>query len=180
MRLAKLAKPWSGDGLRHRPKNSIRSVLDDVHLGQASNNRWSELGCRAYYFASDVGLVTAEHARHIAIDVPADHTVRLERSVFRVPITLESVLDLTDRPVVAAMGADPLNDWVLDLGRTQVAAAYLRSQVNGLQGLLVPSVAFLDQHERRNIVVFRDAIDPAEAFGEPAFELDIILAAAGA
>jgi hypothetical protein len=78
------------------------------------------------------------------------------------------------------MGADPLNDWVLDLGRTQVAAAYLRSQVNGLQGLLVPSVAFLDQHERRNIVVFRDAIDPAEAFGEPAFELDIILAAAGA
>jgi hypothetical protein len=61
-----------------------------------------------------------------------------------------------------------------------VAAAYLRSQVAGLQGLLVPSVAFLDQHDRRNIVVYRDAIDPAEAFGEPAFELDIILAAAGA
>jgi hypothetical protein len=93
---------------------------------------------------------------------------------------LERVLDLTDKAVVASMGAGPINKWALDLGRTQAAAAYLRSQVTGLQGLLVPSVAFLDQHERRNIVVYRDAIDPAQAFGEPAFELDIILAADGA
>ena len=180
MRLAKLAKPWSGEGLRHRPKTSIRSVLSDEHLGQAGNNRWSELGCRAYYFASDVGLVTAEHARHIAIDVPAGFAVRLERSVFRVPISLDRVLNLTDPAVVAAMGAGPITEWVLDIGRTQVAAAYVRSQVEGLQGLLVPSVAFLDQPGRRNIVVYRDAIDPAHAFGEPAYELDIILDAVGA
>lgn len=180
MRLAALAKPWSGDGLRHRPRTSHRSVIDDEYLGQASNNRWSELGVRAYYFASDVGLVTAEHARHIAIDVPAGFAERLERSVFRVPISLERVLDLTNPAVVAAMGADPINAWVLDVGRTQAAAAYLRSQVAGLQGLLVPSVAFLDQHERRNIVVYRDAIDPSVAFGEPVWVLDIVLDATGA
>jgi RES domain-containing protein len=180
MRLASLARPWKGDGLRHRPKTSNRSVVDDEHLGQAGNNRWSELGVRAYYFASDVGLVTAEHARHIAIDVPAGHVERLERSVFRVPISLDRILDLTDPAVVAAMGADPINAWALDLRRTQAAAAYLRSQVATLQGLLVPSVAFLDQHERHNIVVYRDAIVRSVALGEPVWELDIVLDAVGA
>jgi RES domain-containing protein len=138
------------------------------------------MGVRAYYFASDRGLVTAEYARHIATDLPWGHADRLERSVFRVPLIVDRVLRLTDPDVVSAMGAGPINTWILDLATTQAAAAYLLAQVVGLQAVVVPSVAFLDQHDRFNIVVYRDAIDPAVVFGPPSFELDILLGAGGA
>ena len=104
--------------LRHRPKSSTRSVLDDTYLGQADDNRWSERGVPAYYFASDIGLVAAEHARHIAIDLPAGNVERSEPSVFKVPVSLDVVLRLTDPTVVEAMGADPIETWILDLAKT--------------------------------------------------------------
>lgn len=179
MALVDLTLPWAGDLLRHRPKSSLRSVLDDTYLGQADDNRWSERGVPAYYFASDIGLVAAEHARHIAVDLPADRTERVERSVFRVSVTLEVVLRLTDPAVVEAMGADPIETWILDLAKTQAAATYLRTQVPGLQGLIVPSVAFLDRLDRHNVVVYRDAIDLAQVFGPPIHAGDLTIASLG-
>jgi RES domain. len=154
-------------------------VLDDTYLGLADDNRWSGPGVRAYYFAGDVGLVAAEHARHIAIDLPSGVEDRIERSVFRVPIRLERVLALTDPVVVAAMGAGEINSWILDLVATQAAANYLIAQVPGLEALVVPSVAFLDQHHRFNVVAYRDAIDPSAVFGPPTFDRDIVLNATG-
>ena len=180
MALSRLLRPWSGEMLRHRPKASRRSVLDDLYLGQADDNRWSARGVRAYYFASDRGIVAAEHARHVAADLPPGPAERIERAVYRVPVALERTLDLTDPRVVAAMGAEPINEWILDRARTQAAGAYLLSHVDGLQGLIVPSVAFLDDHARFNVVVFRDAIDLAVVFGKPVFVMDIVLDAAGA
>jgi RES domain-containing protein len=155
-------------------------VLDDTYLGLARDNRWSPAGVRAYYFASDIGLVTAEYARHIATDLALGHADRLERSVFRVPLVLNRVLRLTDPAVVSAMGAGPINTWSLDLAATQAAATYVLAQVVRLEALVVPSVAFLDQHDRFNVVIYRDAIDPAAVFGPPSFELDIVLGAGGA
>jgi RES domain-containing protein len=180
MSLAGLVTPWSGEALRHRPKGSTRSVLDDTYLGQAGDNRWSERGISAYYFALGVGLITAEHARHIDVDVPDGHADRIERSVFRVRLTLGRTLCLTDPAVIAAMGADPLETWILDLAKTQAAASYLLSQVSDLEGLIVPSVAFLDQPNRFNVVVYRDAIDPTVVFGTPVHDSDISLIATGA
>jgi hypothetical protein len=78
------------------------------------------------------------------------------------------------------MGAAPLNEWILDTGATQAAASYLIAHVRGLQGLIVPSVAFLDRPDRFNLVVYRDAIDLESAFGTPTFEMDIVLTADGA
>lgn len=166
--------------LRHRPRASTRSVLDDTYLGLADDNRWSARGIRAYYFSSDIGLVTAEHARHIALDLPGGNLERIERSVFRVPVVLERTLSLVDPSVVVAMGADPIETWILDVAKTQAAASYLRVQVPGLQGLIVPSVAFLDQTDRYNVVVYRDAVDPATVFGQPIHEADITIVSAGA
>lgn len=180
MALRRLVAPWSGDLLRHRPAGSIRSVLEDTYLGQVDGNRWSARGIRTYYFAHDRGVIEAEHARHVAADLPSGHTERLERDVFRVAVALERVLDLTDGRVVAGMGAAPINDWILSVPKTQAVGSYLLSQLPGLQGLIVPSVAFLDDHDRCNVVVFRDAIDPGTVFGEPVFVLRIILEATGA
>jgi RES domain-containing protein len=180
MALADLTLSWAGDLLRHRPKSSARSVLDDTYLGLADDNRWSERGVPAYYFASDMGLVAAEHARRIAVDLPAGHAERIERSVFKVSVALDIVLRLTDPEIVGAMGADPIETWILDLAKTQAAATYLRTQVPGLQGLIVPSVAFLDRQDRYNVVVYRDAIDPARVFGPPVHEGDLTIASPGA
>src|SRR5512133_55497 len=123
MALGRFVAPWAGDLLRHRPKRSTRSVLDDGYLGQADDNRWSARGVRAYYFALDRGIVAAEHARHVAADLPVGHAERIERAVYRVPVTLERELNLTDPRVVAAMGAGAINDWILDLAKTQAASA---------------------------------------------------------
>lgn len=178
--LSSLAATWAGDLLRHRPTRSTRSVLDDSYLGQTDTNRWSGRDVRAYYFASDIGVVLAEHARHIAADVPLGHAERLERSVFSVAVSLERVLRLTDPAVVAAMGAAAIETWILDIVRTQAAATYLRTQLPDLQGLVVPSVAFLDDPARYNLVVFRDAIDPFEIFGTPIHVRDITIVSPGA
>jgi RES domain-containing protein len=180
MPLADHIAPWAGDLLRHRPAASGRSVLDDTYLGQVDNNRWSARGVRAYYFARDRGIIAAEYARHLAADLPVGVTEHLAREVFRVAVSLERTIDLTNPAVVAAIGAAPINDWILDLRLTQAAGGYLQSQAPGLQGLIVPSVAFLDDHTRFNVVVFRDAIDPTRSFGAPVSVLQIELDATGA
>jgi RES domain-containing protein len=177
--LAGRLRPWSGDMLRHRPASSTRSVLDDEYLGQTPDNRWSQLGTRAYYFATDIGGVVAEYGRHIAIELRERQSERLERAVFRLPITLERILDLTDPATIEAMGAKPIEEWILSLSATQTAASYLLGQLPDLQGLRVPSVALLDHPERANLVVYRDRIDMAISFGEPVHVGDVVLEATG-
>jgi len=90
----------------------------------------------------------------------------LERDVWSVEIRLDHTLDLRDPVVIEAMGAPPLRRWILDAGKTRAAAEHLRAQT-GVQGLIVPSVAFLDDPDRPNVIVFRDRVDPAVAFGLP-------------
>lgn len=179
MSLRRFLAPWTGDLLRHRPRGSTRSVVDDRYLGQSATNRWSALGVRAYDFARDPGVVAAEHARHLAAELPTGATERIAREVFQLHASLDRVLDLTDPRVIEAMGAEALERWILDIRRTQAASSYLLTHIPGLQGLIVPSVAFLDDLSWSNVVVFRDAIDPAEAFGPPRHVMDIILAGTG-
>ncbi|CAN5583622.1 hypothetical protein BH23CHL8_BH23CHL8_24970 [soil metagenome] len=97
--------------------------------------------------------------------------------MFEVDISLERCLDLTAAGVVATMGAEPIVRWILNLEATQAAASYLLAQMADLQGLLVPSVAFLDRPQRHNMIVYRDRVDPATAFAAPVFVRDLVLEA---
>jgi RES domain-containing protein len=177
--IADFVRGWSGMLLRHRPHGSTRSVLDEEYLGQRRDNRWSAYGVRAWYFASDIGVVVAEYGRHIEIELPAGRAERLARSVFEVGVTLDRVLDLTDPATVAAIGASPVGDWILDVRATQSAAGYLLGQIPNLQGLIVPSVAFLGRPNRHNVVVYRDRIEPGTVFETPVFVREVVLEATG-
>ena len=130
-------------------------------------------------FASDLAVTVAEFARHIAAELPDGASERLARTVWRVPVSLTATLDLTDPTVVEAAGAPPIGEWILDREVTRATATYLLAQVPALQGLVVPSIAFLDRRDRPNLVVYRDRIDPSEVFGRPVRVRTIAIEAAG-
>lgn len=178
MSLRDFVRPWAGVGYRHTPAGATRTILDDTYIGRASTNRWSQAGTPTYYFASDLGIVVAEYARHIASELPAGAPERQARSLWSVEINLDRALDLRDPQKVGAMGTGPIKDWILDLDATQASATYLRAQVD-IQALIVPSVAFLDRLDRFNVVVYRDRIDLRAVFGEPAHVRDFVLDAVG-
>ena len=177
--LGDLLWPWSGSVYRHVAAGRRRGMLDETYLGVARDNRWNREGTPAYYFASDLAVTVAEFARHLGTELPDGTAERLVRSVWRVRVTLGATLDLTDPDVVAATGAPPIGDWILDRAVTRATAEYLLAQLPGLQALVVPSIASLDRRDRPNLVVYRDRIDPGLAFGSPVRVRKLVIEAAG-
>lgn len=153
-------------------------MLDDTYLGVAADNRWNHIGVPAYYFAHDLGVVTAEFARHVAADPYPGVALLLERDAWEVDLRLQRTLDLRDPAVVTAMGAPPLRTWILDGVRTRAASEHLRTQTDA-QALIVPSVAFLDDPDRCNVIVYRDRVDLAVVFGSPRWAGHITLKTRG-
>jgi RES domain-containing protein len=120
-------------------------------LVSTDGNRWSRPGEPTIYLALDPAVAIAELARHLPVEQPIHPA-----SVWTVDVDLEAVVDLRDG----------VGTWTLDAERCRDAAADFRRR--GAQGLLVPSVAFLDRPDRANLVVFADVIgDLDRAIGNP-------------
>jgi RES domain-containing protein len=114
-------------------------------------NRWSRPGQPTIYLAGDAAMALAELARHMAAAEPAPLAW-----VWTVDVHLESVADL--RSDAAA--------WVLDEDKCCDVASDLRQR--GADGLIVPSVAFLDRPDRANLVIFTERIgDLDDAISDP-------------
>jgi hypothetical protein len=110
-------------------------------LVSVEGNRWSRSGQPTIYLAGDPAVAIAELARHMPIGqwaVPA--------SVWTLDVHLEAVVDLRT--------AD--GTWTLDAERCRDMASDLRRR--GTQGLLVPSIAFLDRPDRADLVVFAEVV----------------------
>jgi RES domain-containing protein len=103
--------------------------------------RWSRPGQPTIYLAADPGVALAEFGRHLptAPGAPVG-------SLWRVRISLDGAADLRDAP----------NAIVLDEERCRTLADELRGY--GIPGLVVPSVAFLDNRHRCNVVLFADVV----------------------
>lgn len=178
MALGSLLRPWSGIGLRHVPAGASRGVLDDAHAARSRRNRWNEAGTPTFYFASDIAVVVAEFGRHIRAELPDGQPERQARDVWKVPISLSRLIDFRDPATSASIGLPKVDDWVADIDRTQATARYIRQHA-AVQALLVPSIGFLDDSTRWNVVVYLDRVDPRAAFGTPAFLRRIVLDALG-
>lgn len=166
---------WSGDAYRHIPGGSTVDVLDFRFAGQISTNRWNVAGEPTLYLAGDLGVTIAEFARHYQErrSLAVGHEGEL-RQIYRLHVQIDRALDLRDPAVLASLSIDAAPYCFLDPELARATARHLRSATH-TQGILVPSMAFLDAPDRWVAVLFleklpRDprqfitAIEPATTF----------------
>jgi RES domain-containing protein len=121
--------------------------LDVASLVSTAGNRWSAAGDPTVYLAGDTGVAMAEVGRHWPQDAG-------RMCLWQVRLELAAALDLRDPRVRSSAGVPEDPRWFLDRSRCQGLAGRCREA--GLDGVIVPSVAFLDDMGRWNVVVFAD------------------------
>lgn len=100
----------------------------------------------------------AEFGRHMteARDASGGRLVQA-RSVYRLDVRLEALLDLRDAKVRGALGLHGGARRFLDIAVARATANFVR-YTTPAQALLVPSVAFLDDPKRWNLVLFLEKL----------------------
>ena len=158
--LAAHIRPWGGVGVRHIPANSPLGVLDTRFAGRVGDNRWNQAGDPTFYIASDKNVALAEFARHFQErQDPALGPLSIERSVYRLEVHVQALLDLRDPAVRTALGLHGGARRFLDAQVARATATFVR-RTSSAEALLVPSVAFLDDPARWNLVLFLEKLSP--------------------
>ena len=154
-------RPWTGAAFRHIPAGSPFDVLDTRFAGRAADNRWNEPGDPTLYLAGDIGVLLAEYARHFREQrTPELALVRQRRALYRLALQLEAVLDLRDPSARGALDLHGGARRFLDVRVARATATFVR-RTTAAQALLVPSMAFLDDPARWNLVLFLEQL-PAD------------------
>jgi RES domain-containing protein len=152
---------WSGEAFRHIPAGAPFDVLDFRFAGRGATNRWNEAGEPTLYLAGDIGVAIPEFGRHFAIDRTADLGKKtIERTVYRLGLTLDAVFDLRTAAVWSELSLSNAPLCFLDIPIARATARFIRTTTRA-QGIIVPSVAFLDSLERWCLVVFLEKL-PAD------------------
>jgi RES domain-containing protein len=159
--VAAFLHPWSGTAFRRIPARSRYDVLDTRFAALAADNRWNEAGEPTFYLAGDLGVALAEYARHLREDVGLTGTPPVhERAVYQLDVRLQAVLDLRDPAVRSAVGLHGGVRRFLDRGVARATAHFVR-RTTPAEAVLVPSIAFIDDISRWNLVLFLDKL-PSE------------------
>ena len=155
---------WSGDAYRHIPYASPFDVLDFRFAGLGADNRWNAPGQPTLYLAGDEGVLIAEWGRHFSVNrTPALQQKTVERSMYRLHLALDAVLDLRDEAVCRAFSLEDAPLCFLDRELARAVATFIRVSTTA-QGMLVPSVSFLDQPDRWCLVIFLDKLPDPRTF----------------
>jgi RES domain-containing protein len=121
-------------------------ALDVADLATTDPNRWSRPGEPTIYLAGDPGVALAELGRHWE---EQEGNIAL----WSADLSLAAAADLRHARFRATLGLPSNPTWLLDAERCRMVAARLRSEGRH-DGLIVPSVAFMDAGSRWNAVVF--------------------------
>ena len=160
MSLSSLLRPWRGPAFRHIPYGSPYDVLDFRFASLAATNRWNYAGEATMYLASDSGVALAEFARHLKMNRPEGIApLTIKRSLYRLQVSLEHVLDLRDDACVAALSLSDAPNCFLNRNVARATANFVRATTDA-QAILVPSVALLDHPDRWVMVVFLEKLSP--------------------
>ena len=150
--------PWSGIAYRHIPAGARYDVLDFRYAGRGADNRWNEPDEPTLYLAGDIGVAIAEFGRHFAVDnVPALATATVTRTVYRLELVIDRLLDLRDPRTWQALSLANARICFADRAVARATARYVRYTTQA-QGLLAPSVAFLDRLDRWVLVLFLEKL----------------------
>lgn len=133
-------------------------MLDFRFAGRQGNNRWNDQAQPTLYLASDPGVLIAEWGRHFPSVFDADLTeVTVERSVFRLSLHLDAFLDMRLPDMGTDLGLQQWPEAMTDRGIARYVAGRIRNETSA-QAMLVPSIAFLDDLTRWNLVIFLDKV----------------------
>jgi RES domain-containing protein len=156
--------PWTGIGYRHLSSDIPASgVLDFSFLGLSRTNRWSVYGEKTLYLAGDIGVAVSEWGRYVETGrTPLLGHQVVTRTVYRLDVTVDRLLDLRDREVWSDLSLTNAPACFLDMSIARATAHFIRRTTEA-QGLFVPSVAMLDKLDRWNLVLFIEKLpaDPA-------------------
>jgi hypothetical protein len=94
----------------------------------------------------------AEYARHLAVD-RGGRLTPARRMVYELGIRLDRVVDVRDPRVLALIGRDDAPECWLDTRISRAVATFFRDTL-AIQAILVPTVAYLDDSRRFNVVCF--------------------------
>jgi RES domain-containing protein len=151
MRLLGLAEPLRTDAFCQAESDGQFDL--ERLVSTDGGNRWSSRGQPTVYLAGDIGVATVECGRHL----PAFDHEAIERAYWRVELDAERMLDLRRDDVRMAIGVYGAADWLLDRRRCREIATRIRA-TGDCQGIVVPSVGFIDDPDRWNAVLFADRL----------------------
>lgn len=159
MSLDPFIQPWSGEAFRHLPDGSPYDVLDFRFAASATNNRWNLQGDPTLYLAGDYGIALTEFARHLTTDRKLNANQAHRRRVYRLGVHLDATISLCEPGVWSALSLKTAPHAFADAKVARATAKFLRDTTSA-QGLFVPSLGFLDQLDRWNLVVFLEKLTP--------------------
>lgn len=157
--LAGHIRPWAGTAFRHIPADAGYDIRDLRFSGRRSGGRWHWQGQPTLYLASDAAVAITEFARHLAVD-RGGQARPARRAVYEIGVRMDRVIDLRDPAVLRLIGREDAPQCWLDPRVARAVATFFRDSL-GLQGLLVPSVAHLDDPARYNVVCFLENLPDA-------------------
>jgi len=155
---------WTGDVFRHLPAGKRFDVLDFRYAGRSAENRWNEPGQPTLYLAGDEGVLIVEWGRHFAVnrtDQLRQETV--ERTVYSLSISLENVIDLTQKYVWDELSLADAPRCFMDIRIARATANFIRATTDA-HAMVVPSMGFLDQMDRWCLVIFLDKLPDPKTF----------------
>ena len=125
--------------------------LERLVSADGDDDRWNAPGEPTLYLATDPAIALAELARHADL-YPGMPPFR--RRLLALRVSLERLVDLRKPDQIKRFGVDSETAF-RDRDVARRVAAEARAE-EGCVGLLVPSMAFLDDSRRGNIVLFME------------------------
>jgi RES domain-containing protein len=150
-------RSWRGPALCHLPEDAGCGPVESYSTSDAPANRWNAEGEPTMYLASDLSVAVGEWARHLDDGGAKPGQERQARRLYELEVDLEGLVDLSDRAVLSALEVEDAPHAFLDSDIATAVAQRVRRQP-GTRGLITPSMGFLDEPDRRVLVVFLDKL----------------------